>query len=150
MVVYVLQIFERNFMIYRYICLYNKKTKYIMKFLIVALGSGIGGALRFWISSLAQKFLPVYFPYGTLTVNLLGSFVLGVLIFGFDEKQLLSTNIKLMLTVGLCGGFTTFSTFSFETFNLIKETEFLLAGLNILLNIILTIAGVYLGYLITR
>lgn len=121
-----------------------------MKFLIVALGSGIGGALRFWISSLAQKFLPVYFPYGTLTVNLIGSFVLGILIFGFDEKQLLSTNIKLFLTVGLCGGFTTFSTFSFETFNLLKETEFLLAGLNILLNIILTIGGVYLGYLITR
>jgi len=121
-----------------------------MKFLIVALGSGIGGALRFWISSLSQKFLPVYFPYGTLTVNLLGSFVLGIIIFGFDEKQLLSTNVKLLLTVGLCGGFTTFSTFSFETFNLLKETEFLLAGLNILLNIILTIAGVYLGYLITR
>ena len=121
-----------------------------MKFFLVAIGSGIGGALRFWISSITQKFLPVYFPYGTLTVNLIGSFALGILIFGFDEKQLLSTNIKLLLTVGLCGGFTTFSTFSFETFNLIKETEFLLAGVNILLNIILTIAGVYLGYLISR
>lgn len=121
-----------------------------MKFFIIAIGSGIGGALRFWVSSFAQKALPVYFPYGTLTVNLLGSILLGILIFVFDEKELLSTNLKLLLAVGFCGGFTTFSTFSFETFNLLKETEFLLAGLNILLNIILTIAGVYLGYLITR
>lgn len=121
-----------------------------MKLLLVALGSGFGGALRFWISSLTQKFLPAYFPFGTLTVNLLGSFILGILIFGFDDKELLSSSMKLILAVGFCGGFTTFSTFSFETFNLIKNAEFLLAGLNILLNLILTLAGVYIGYLITR
>ena len=121
-----------------------------MKFLLVAIGSGFGGALRFWISSLTQKFLPAYFPFGTLTVNLLGSFILGVLIFGFDDKELLSSSLKLVLAVGFCGGFTTFSTFSFETFNLIKNAEFLLAGLNILLNLVLTLAGVYIGYLITR
>lgn len=121
-----------------------------MKLLIVAIGSGTGGALRFWISSVVQKFLPAYFPFGTLTVNLLGSLILGILIFAFDDKELLSSSMKLLLAVGFCGGFTTFSTFSFETFNLIKDTEFLLAGLNVLLNVILTLAGIYIGYLITR
>ena len=121
-----------------------------MKFLLVAIGSGIGGALRFWISSLTQKLLPAYFPYGTLTVNLLGSFILGIIIFGFDDRELLSSNIKLILTIGFCGGFTTFSTFSFETFSLIKNAEFFLAGFNIVSNLLLTIAGVYIGYLISK
>ena len=121
-----------------------------MKLLLVILGSGIGGGLRYWISAFAQKFFPMYFPFGTLAVNVIGSFILGVLIFGFDEKELLPVSLKILLGIGFCGGFTTFSTFSLETVNLLKDSEFLLAGINIVLNILLTISGVYLGYLITR
>ncbi len=121
-----------------------------MSYLLVGIGAGIGGALRYFISGFAASKLPVYFPYGTLIVNILGSLILGILIFGPDEKDLLGGNLKLLLGVGFCGGLTTFSTFSLETFNLIKDTEFLLASVNILLNLLITIAGVYIGYIISR
>ena len=121
-----------------------------MEFVIVAVGAGLGGGLRYWISEYISRIYPVIFPYGTLAVNLLGSIILGALIFGFHEKGNLSSSMKLFIGVGFCGGLTTFSTFSIETFHLIKSTEFLFASLNILLNVSLTIAGIYIGYLIAR
>lgn len=121
-----------------------------MKFLIVALGAGAGGVLRYYISTQLIKQIAVIFPLGTLTVNVLGSFLLGFLIFAFDEKELLNPTLKLLLGVGFCGGFTTFSTFSLETINLIRDTQFLYAGLNIFLNVILTMLGVYLGYIVAK
>jgi CrcB protein len=122
----------------------------LIKYLIVFIGAGIGGGFRYWLSSAIQKLFPPYFPFGTLAVNLIGSFILGMMIFGFDEKELISPSLKLFIGIGFCGGFTTFSTFSFETFNLIRNTEFLFASLNILGSITLTVLGIYLAYLITR
>jgi len=121
-----------------------------MEFIIVAIGAGLGGGIRYWISEYISKIFPALFPYGTLVVNLLGSIILGILIFGFHEKGNLSPSLKLFIGVGFCGGLTTFSTFSYETFHLIKSAEFLFASLNILLNVSLTLAGIYIGYLITR
>jgi len=121
-----------------------------MKLLIVTIGAGLGGGLRYWLSNYIAKVLPIFFPYGTLAVNLLGSIILGILIFGFEERGNLSISMKLFLGVGFCGGLTTFSTFSLETFNLLRNTEFLLAGLNIFTNVIFTLIGIYIGYLITR
>jgi len=121
-----------------------------MNFLIVAVGAGLGGGFRYLLSGIIQRLLPVFFPYGTLVVNVIGSIILGFLIFGFDEKSLLHPSVRLFIGVGFCGGLTTFSTFSYETFYLIRDTEFLLAGLNILANVCLTLAGIYIGYLISR
>ena len=122
----------------------------MLRFLVVFVGSGIGGTCRYWLSSFVQRNMVAYFPYGTLTVNLLGSFILGMMIFGLDEKELINPSLKLFIGIGFCGGFTTFSTFSLETFNLLKDAEFLFAGLNILANLILTILGIYFAYLATR
>jgi len=121
-----------------------------MNFILVSIGAGIGGGFRYLISSYAYRFLPIYFPFGTLIVNVLGSFLLGILIFSFDEKELLSSNLKLFAAVGFCGGFTTFSTFSLETINLLRNSQFLFAGLNIALNILFTLLGVYIAYLVTK
>ncbi|MBN1302292.1 MAG: fluoride efflux transporter CrcB [Melioribacteraceae bacterium] len=121
-----------------------------MNYLIVGIGAGLGGALRYYFSSVSYKYFPFYFPSGTLIVNLIGSVILGILIFAFDEKEILNQNLKLLIGVGFCGGLTTFSTFSLETFNLIKETEYLLAGYNIIFNIFLTIIGIYISYILTR
>ncbi len=122
----------------------------LIKFITVFIGGGIGSTLRFWLSTYASKHLPIFFPFGTLIVNLLGSFILGLMIFGWDEKGLINPTVKLFIGIGFCGGLTTFSTFSLETFNLIKNAEFLIAGLNILVNVLFTLIGIYIAYLVTR
>ena len=122
----------------------------MLRFLVVFIGSGIGGTCRYWLSSFIQKNTVLFFPFGTLAVNLIGSFILGMMIFGLDEKELISPSLKLFIGIGFCGGFTTFSTFSLETFNLLKDAEFLFAGMNIAANVLLTIIGIYFAYLVTR
>lgn len=121
-----------------------------MNYIIVGIGAGIGGASRYFLSTMIYRYLPVFFPFGTLLVNVIGSIFLGILIFGFDEKSLLDQQLKLFLGVGFCGGLTTFSTFSFETINLMLESEYLLMSLNILANLLLTFLGVYIGYILSR
>jgi CrcB protein len=122
----------------------------MLKYVLVSLGAAVGGALRYWLSNYVYKFLPENFPYGTLAVNVIGSFLVGFFIFYLSDREIISTNLKLLLTVGFCGGFTTFSTFSLETVNLLHDSEFLLAGFNILLNFFLCLLGVYLAYLIFK
>ncbi len=122
----------------------------MLKYTLVSLGAAIGGALRYWLSNYVYKFLPENFPYGTLTVNVVGSFLVGFFIFYLSDREIISSNLKLFLTVGFCGGFTTFSTFSLETMNLFRNSEFLLAGFNILLNLFLCLLGVYLAYIIFK
>jgi CrcB protein len=118
--------------------------------LIVAAGSGVGGVFRYWFVSIVHKFLPATFPFGTLFVNVMGSFLLGIIIFYFDTHEFLSPEIKIFLTIGVCGGFTTFSTFSLETVNLLIDSEYLYAGLNALLNFSVSIIGVWLAFIISK
>ena len=121
-----------------------------MNYLFVSLGAAVGGVSRYWLSNVIHKFLPSFFPFGTLFVNILGSFLLGFFIFYFDERELLSQPVKLFLTIGFCGGFTTFSTFSFETIKLFLDSEFLLAAAYILASVFLSILGLYLAYIFSR
>ena len=122
----------------------------MQNYFLVAIGAAFGGTLRYWLGGVTQKILPFGFPYGTLVVNVLGSFLLGFLIFYFDTKRLLSPGMKVMLTVGFCGGFTTFSSFSFETINLMRDSEYFLATLNVGLNIFLTLLAVFLSYYLAK
>jgi CrcB protein len=86
-------------------------------------------------------------PFGTLIVNMVGSFIIGFVMFYLDSNELISPQMRILLTTGFCGGLTTFSTFSFETINLIRDSEFLLAGTNIILNVVLSFAAVFLAYI---
>ncbi|MCW8803943.1 MAG: fluoride efflux transporter CrcB [Ignavibacteriaceae bacterium] len=119
-------------------------------YLIVAFGSGVGGFLRYAISDVVYKYSPTLFPYGTLLVNILGSFLLGFVLFYLDAVKLISSEMRLFLTVGLCGGLTTFSTFSFETVKLIQDSEYLFAGTNVLLNVFITLLAVLLAAFISK
>lgn len=119
-------------------------------YLIVALGSGIGGMLRYYISDFVQKHSSSLFPYGTLAVNIIGSFIIGLILFYLDSIKLISSEMRLFLTVGLCGGLTTFSTFSYETVRLIQDSEYLLAGSNVLLNVLVTLLAVLLAAFISK
>lgn len=122
----------------------------MINYLLVGLGAAFGGTLRYWVSNLTFKFFAENFPYGTLVVNVVGSFILGLLMFYFNDKELLNPQFRLFLAVGFCGGFTTFSTFSYETIILLRDTEYLLGAVNIILNILLCLTGVFLAYLITK
>lgn len=104
----------------------------MLNYILVSAGAAIGGALRFGISSYIQRNISVIFPYGTLVVNVVGSFILGMIMFYLNDKELIGSELRLFLTVGFCGGFTTFSTFSYETLNLFRDSEFGLAIYNVL------------------
>ena len=122
----------------------------MQNYILVILGAGFGGALRYWIEGTIHKILPATFPYGTLAVNIAGSFILGFVMFYFSVNELINPQFRLLLTTGLCGGLTTFSTFSFETFNLFNENEILLGFSNLFLNVILTLLFVFIAYILAK
>lgn len=122
----------------------------MQNYFIVFVGAGIGGVLRYWGANFVYKFLSPTFPYGTLFVNVIGSFLLGLIIYFLDSNQLISQQVRIFLTVGICGGLTTFSTFSFETINFLKERDYLLAGGNIILNLFLTLLALFIAYKISK
>lgn len=122
----------------------------MLNYILVSAGAAVGGAFRYGISNYIQRHISVIFPYGTLVVNVIGSFILGITMFYLNEKELIGSEFRLFLAVGFCGGFTTFSAFSYETINLFRDAEFGLAIFNVFLNVILCLIGIYLAYLISK
>ena len=118
--------------------------------LAIGIGGAIGSLLRFWMSTWVHSFAGRGFPYGTLTVNVLGCLVMGVLFVVLTER--LSDNVVLRagLLIGVLGGFTTFSSFSIETFNLIEQGAHLKALANMALSLVLCVGGTWLGVIIGR
>lgn len=120
-----------------------------MKYLYILIGGGIGSVFRYILSNLIMNFFNKVFPLGTLIVNITGCFLIGLL-FGFSEKTIISSNIRLFIFVGLLGGFTTFSSFGLETFNLIRQSEIKYAILNFILNNFLGLLAVFFGFTLTK
>jgi len=118
--------------------------------LSIAAGGAVGALLRFWFSSGAHYLLGKGFPYGTLLVNVLGSFIVGTVYVFMVERGELSEDWHSFLVIGLLSAFTTFSTFSFETINLIETGEMLKAGLNVLFSVSLCLAACWIAMLLAR
>lgn len=116
--------------------------------LFVAAGSGLGGMLRYVLQTVSYKLHQSAFPIGTMLVNILGCLAIGVFYGLFEKGQLLHPGIKLFLITGICGGFTTFSTFSLENISLLRSGHLLYFLLyttgSVALGLLATVAGIYL------
>ena len=117
----------------------------MMNIVFVGLGGFIGASTRYLISLYASKLFTSKIPLGTLTVNILGSLIIGIVMELTLKTSLISPHMKLFLTTGFLGGLTTFSTFSYETMELLEKGELLLAIFNIALNLLLSLGGAILG-----
>lgn len=122
----------------------------MQNYVFVFVGGGLGAAARYWLSGWVPGKVESDFPVGTLVVNILGCFLIGLLMSAFEERFLTQPSIRIFLTIGILGGFTTFSTFSFETVALLRDGEMLYATLNILVSIVTCIGGTALGMYIGR
>lgn len=112
---------------------------------IVFIGSGLGGVVRL---ALSRSIVSTNFPWATLCANVLACFILGTTIALSENKGIISPTIRLFLTVGFCGGFSTFSTFSNETLQLINMGNYNAATINVMLSLVLCIGSTFLGMLL--
>lgn len=116
------------------------------KYLLVGVGGFLGSISRFFVAQTMQKMLQTTFPYGTLTINIVGSFILGV-IYGVGEYfNWLTPNVRLLLAVGFCGGFTTFSTFAYENITLLRDSQYFGFFLYLSVSIIAGLFAAWLGF----
>ncbi|MEO8562647.1 MAG: fluoride efflux transporter CrcB [bacterium] len=127
----------------------------MLSYVYVAIGSALGGMARWsiggWLQRLAGDAPPAVFPIGTLVVNATGSFVLGVLAVVMAREAPGTTSVtRLLLAVGFCGGYTTFSTFSLDTIALLESRGWGIAAVNVLANVVLGLAGVGVGLAVGR
>lgn len=116
----------------------------------IAAGGAFGALARYYLSLATYSIFGRGFPYGTLVVNILGSLLMGYLFVLFTEKLAVSPVVRAGILVGLLGAFTTFSTFSLETLNLVEEGEVAKAVLNVALSVVLCVSAAWFGMLLGR
>jgi CrcB protein len=122
----------------------------IKTYLAVMAGGALGAASRMWLSSYVTGRFGETFPIGTMAVNVLGSLIIGLFVgmTGTDSPREVPPIVRQFVIFGFLGGFTTFSSFSLQTFNLINDGEWLYAGVNIVLSIVICLLAVWLGFML--
>jgi fluoride exporter len=122
----------------------------MLTYLWVAMGGALGSMARFWMGAAVAAITGPQFPWGTILINILGSFIIGMVaaLSGPDSRIAVSSDMRAFIMVGICGGYTTFSAFSLQTLELARGREWLQAGGNILLSVVLCMIAVWLGYLL--
>jgi len=117
-------------------------------YLWIAVGSALGGVARYWCSGVAARLIGETFPWGTIIVNIVGSFIIGFFatLTGPDGRIFADTLTRQFVMIGFCGGYTTFSSFSLQTLALLQDSEWLLASANITLSVITCLFAVWAGY----
>ncbi|MGY5800469.1 fluoride efflux transporter CrcB [Rhizobium sp. LEGMi12c] len=121
-----------------------------MLYLVVFLGAGLGGAFRLGINELAARLLGIEFPFGTLIINVLGAFIMGLLTEYFTFRGGMSQEVRLFLTTGVLGGFTTFSTFALESVTLWERGQWMPSVVYVALSVFLSIGALIAGLAIVR
>jgi len=122
----------------------------LSQYLWIAAGSALGGSARYFCSGLTARLIGETFPFGTLLVNVVGSFIIGFVatLTGPDGRVFVSSALRQAVLTGFCGGYTTFSSFSLQTLNLVQDGEWLHAGANITGSVILCLAAVWAGHML--
>jgi CrcB protein len=118
--------------------------------LAIAVGGAVGSVLRFWMSTWVHSFAGRSFPYGTLTVNVLGCLVMGFLFVLFVDRLSDNAVLRAGILIGVLGGFTTFSSFSIETFNLIEQGAWFKAVVNMTGSLLLCVGATWVGVILGR
>jgi CrcB protein len=118
--------------------------------LIIGFGGFLGSVSRYLTSGFVHRYLPISFPFGTLIVNVLGCLLIGSFYGLADKGNLMNAEWRMFLTVGFCGGFTTFSTFANENLSLLRDSQFLYFSLYVGLSVTLGLIAVYLGNILVR
>lgn len=115
----------------------------------IALGSALGGLSRYWFSGMVARHVGETFPWGTLLVNVTGSFIIGCFaaLTGPDGRLVVNPTFRQFFMIGVCGGYTTFSSFSLQTLNLVQNNEWVKAGMNSVLSLTLCLIAVWLGHI---
>jgi fluoride exporter len=122
----------------------------MLAYLWVAIGGALGSVSRFWLSGVVAGRFGETFPWGTLAINVTGSFVIGFLaaLTEPEGRVMVSPAFRQFFMIGICGGYTTFSAFSLQTLNLVRDREWLYAGGNVILSVVFCLIAVWLGYLL--
>ena len=122
----------------------------MFSYISIAVGSALGGVARFWVSGIVARQFGETFPWGTLLVNVTGSFLIGFFATLTDPEGrfLVAPTFRQFFMIGICGGYTTFSSFSLQTLKLVRDGEWLYAGANALLSFVLCMVAVWLGHLL--
>jgi fluoride exporter len=132
---------------YQNICWENS---IVLDFLAISIGAIAGANFRYWMSRYAVRLLGPIFPYGTLTINVLGSFVLGFFLVWTTERVMVDPRWRLLIAVGFCGGFTTFSSYAYESMVFLEQGQWSLLAANFFSNNLLACAGVLAGMALAR
>jgi CrcB protein len=124
----------------------------MLNYVLVFLGAGIGGTARFWASGVLANRYGSSFPWGTLFVNVTGSFIIGFFatVTAPEGRWLVGPRSRNFVMTGICGGYTTFSSFSLQTLSLAQEDEWLYAGGNAVFNLVLCLIAVGLGHMLAE
>lgn len=125
-------------------------TTSALQIFAIMIGGAIGAAMRFMVSNGVYSLLGREFPYGTLAVNIIGSFFMGLLTVMILERGDFDPLIKLAILVGFLGSFTTFSTFSMDTLALINDGALLRAFINMIANVVICVSAVWLGMILAK
>ena len=128
----------------------GKKFKMIQKIILLILSGGLGALARYGLGGLVQRYTSGSFPWGTVAVNILGCFLFGLFWSWAGLRLSAGSNVRLMVLIGFMGSFTTFSTFAFETTELLAESQWLWAAGNIVLHNGVGIAAMFVGIVIGR
>lgn len=110
----------------------------------------MGAVARYWLSGAVYQLADIRFPYGTLVVNVLGCLFIGFLMAAFEDRFLINPSLRIFLLIGILGGFTTYSSFSYETISMLRDGEAMLAFLNIASSLLLCLGGTFVGALLGR